>query len=81
MSFILNGRFKGGVVVLDDPADIPEGAAVRVEVLSTNNESDLIDQQGLTLGEKMLLYASKLTDLPVDLALNHDHYLHGNDKK
>lgn len=44
MSYILNVRFKVGPVVLDDPADIPEGAAVRVEVRSTDDESVPIDR-------------------------------------
>ena len=32
-SMVYRGRIKGGAVVLDEPAQLPEGAAVKVEIL------------------------------------------------
>lgn len=75
------GHVQAGVVVLDEPHQLPEGAAVRVEIVSAEPEPSLLDEKGRTLGEKMLDYAGTITGLPADLAQNHDHYLHGTPKK
>jgi hypothetical protein len=32
---IINGHIQNGVVILDEPADLPEGTPVRVEVMDT----------------------------------------------
>ena len=66
------GHIKNGVVVLERPEALPEGTAVRVEVL---RESDR------ALGARLLKHAGKAKGLPKDLASNHDHYLHGLPKR
>ena len=71
------GRVKNGVVVLDSPRALPEGAEVRVELVSPDSQSPLLDEQGQTLGQKLMKYAGRAVDLPDDAALNHDHYLYG----
>jgi hypothetical protein len=63
------GHVKDGLVVLDEPAPLPEGAAVCVEL------SEAV--AGQTLGQKLLKYAGQAQDLPADAARNHDHYLYG----
>lgn len=75
------GRVKNGVVVLDSPRALPEGAEVRVELVSPESQSPLLDEQGQTLGQKLMKYAGRAVDLPEDAALNHDHYLHGAPKR
>ena len=74
------GTVRSGVIVLDDPVDLPEGAAVEVIVAES---IPLVDTDGI--GAKLAAlgrWAETLpTDLPTDLAANHDHYLHGRPKR
>jgi hypothetical protein len=69
------GHIKGGVVVLDEPVDLPEGTEVRIEP-AIPDEKDLE-----SLREGLLKFAGIAKGLPSDLAKNHDHYLHGLPKK
>ncbi len=74
------GRVKDGIVVLDEPAQLPEGAEVRVE-LAGGGEEPVLDESGQTLGEKLMKYAGTAVGLPPDAARNHDHYLYGAPKR
>ena len=67
------GHVKNGVVVLDDPVKLPDGAEVRVEVLESKAEPTLADELRGVIGA--------VKGLPSDLARNHDHYLHGRPEK
>jgi hypothetical protein len=80
-TMVCRGRVEKGVVVLDDPAALPEGAVVRVEPIAAETGEPLLDENGLTLGQKLLKHAGKAVGLPPDLAMNHDHYLYGTSKK
>ncbi|MBN2578727.1 MAG: hypothetical protein JXB10_07015 [Pirellulales bacterium] len=66
---------------MESPAVLPEGAEVRVEVVPADSEGPLLDEQGQTLGQKLMKYAGRATGLPEDAALNHDHYLYGTPKR
>jgi len=68
MSF--RGHVKNGVVVLDEAADLPEGAEVSVERLGRK-----------TLADRLRDVIGSVPDLPEDLAENHDHYVHGTPKR
>jgi len=68
------GHVKNGAVVLDEPASLPEGAEVNVQLLSQPPEEP-------TLGQMLMKHAGKAKGLPKDLARNHDHYLYGTPKK
>lgn len=68
------GRVKNGVIVLDEPSALPEGAVV--EVSSEDSES-----AGPTWAEVFKDITGKAEGLPVDLARNHDHYIHGAPKR
>lgn len=77
----VHGHVKNGVVVVDGPVVLPEGAVVRMEVVdSLTNEATGNGSPG-TLSEKLLKYAGKASGLPRDLARNHDHYIHGTPKE
>lgn len=76
----LLGHVKNGRIELDQAAALPEGAAVRVELID-GKPAPIVDVQGRTLGEKLLQYAGLIQDAPADLARQHDHYLHGTPKK
>ena len=68
------GRFKNGVIVLDEEVDLPEGAIVQIDTITDEAE-------GQTLRERLMNYAGRGSGLPSDLARNHDHYLYGLARK
>lgn len=84
------GHVRNGVVELDDPASLPEGAEVSVEMATAENP-DLVRNQGESKGgtEPIPSLYEQFKDivgivpdgLPEDLARNHDHYLYGTPKK
>jgi hypothetical protein len=78
---VYRGRVKNGVVVLDPPGVLPEGAEVRVEIVAAQSEVPLLDDQGQTLGQKLMKYAGRAVGLPEDASLQHDHYLYGTPKR
>ncbi len=71
---VYRGHVKNGVVILDPPVALPDGAEVRVELLPAETEGPLLDEQGRTLGQKLMKYAGRAVDLPEDAAGQHDHY-------
>jgi hypothetical protein len=64
------GHVEKGVVILDEPAELPEGSAVEVVPVKIKS-----------LAERLKNVIGKAKGLPSDLARNHDHYLHGRPKK
>jgi hypothetical protein len=75
------GHVKNGVVVVDGPVILPEGAVVRLEVVGSAAPQVAENGSDETLREKFLKYAGKASGLPRDLARNHDHYIHGTPKE
>ena len=71
---VYRGRVQNGVVVVEGAPDLPEGAEVRVELLTA-------EEQGSTLGQRLMKFSGVLKGLPSDLARNHDHYLYGVPRK
>lgn len=73
------GHVENGVIVLDEPAELPDGASVRIEVCvaSEKTETEPIP----TLAETLAPFIGKAVGLPLDAAENHDHYLYGIPKK
>jgi hypothetical protein len=67
------GHVKSGQVVLDEPAQLPEGTEVSVEVFPSSPDP--------SLGQKLLQYAGQARELPADAARNHDHYLYGTPRQ
>jgi hypothetical protein len=61
---------RNGMVVLDEPAALPEGSEVRVQIASA-------DEQLASLREGLLKFAGIVDDLPEDFSENHDFYLYG----
>lgn len=78
---VYHGKVKNGIVVLDMPSALPEGAEVRVEIVSVEREGPLLDEHGQTLGEKLMRFAGRAVGLPDDAAMQHDHYLYGTPKR
>jgi hypothetical protein len=75
-----SAHVKNGVIVVDDNAELPEGASLRIEVIS-KSETDGSVQQAPTLYERLKPVIGAGKDLPADLSKNHDHYLYGTPKK
>lgn len=67
------GQVKNGQIMLDAPAELPEGAMVNVEVVDSGKREP-------TIWEKLLALAGTVQGLPPDMARNHDHYLYGTPK-
>jgi len=63
---------KNGVVVLDEPARLPEGAAVRVELADPQERREHLPPLAVRLKDVI-----GIVEGPPDLAANHDHYAHG----
>jgi hypothetical protein len=70
----LNGIVQNGTIVLEEGATLPEGT--RVKILP-----EPVPSPARTAKELLMQFAGCMTDLPSDLARNHDHYLHGMPKK
>jgi hypothetical protein len=73
------GLVKDGVVVLDDPQALPEGALVSVHAVkpkSSRRGSDRIP----TVYERYKRFIGIGEGLPEDFSDNHDHYLYGTPK-
>jgi len=75
------GKVKSGIVIVADDVISPEGADVVVmlpEAESAQPGEPTIWTKLSDLGQ----WAEDLpTDLPTDLASNHDHYLHSPSKR
>lgn len=69
---VCKGHIANGVVVLDEPADVPEGAQVCVEFPPKTRR---------TLAERLSAVIGIVADEPQDVAENHDHYLYGAPKR
>ena len=73
----LQGTVTNGVVVLDQPGKLPDGA--RVEVIVKESAAPATAKEPTLLG--LLKLAGSLDDLPADFAAEHDHYIHGTPKR
>lgn len=78
---IYQGHVDKGVVVLDDLVVLPDGAEVRIELVNSEEKDRSLDEDGLTLGQKLLKHAGKSVGMPPDLSVNHDRYLYGDPEK
>jgi hypothetical protein len=71
---VVQGTVTNGVVVLEPGAQIPDGTRVDVTV-----PAEL--EPATPTGRMLLRHAGKAKGLPPDMAVNHDHYLHGMPKR
>ena len=85
-SMTYHGTVHNGVILVDGGLTIPDGVAVRIEVVDKIEASTPLPHgTEPTIGQKLAALARKFEslpcDLPSDLAANHDHYLHGLPKR
>ncbi|MEX0641065.1 MAG: hypothetical protein WD468_00110 [Pirellulales bacterium] len=74
----INGHVRNGAIVLDEPCQLPEGAAVQVEVIVAVPAED---GPARSLYERLKPIIGTIDDLPDDASVNLDHYLYGHPKK
>ena len=72
------GHVENGVVILDEPVTLPEGAPVQVDLVGSENRGD---ETGTTLYERLKSVIGTARGLPPDAAMNVDHYLYGHPKR
>ncbi len=70
---VYKGHVQNGTVVLEGDVVLPEGSRVNVTVAD--------ETQAPTLYERHQAFIGIIDDLPVDLAAEHDHYIHGTPKR
>jgi hypothetical protein len=68
----VTATFEEGAVVLPPDVDWPNGTKLQIQP---------IQEQPRTWADIMKDYTGIADDMPSDLAMNHDHYLHGAPKK
>jgi hypothetical protein len=71
------GVVRNGVVVLRKGSNLPDGTEVDIAPLSEEEAPE----NGPTLAEQFADVIGIVTDLPPDMAKQHDHYLHGAPKR
>jgi hypothetical protein len=75
-----SGHVENGRIILDTPVVLPEGTQVTVAV-QPNGTQEPADGALPSLFDRLQSVVGKAKGLPADLAINHDHYLHGQAKR
>ena len=73
------GHVENGVIVLDEPVEMPEGTQVRVDFEPPAEQERPRSPQSFR--QRYAEVVGKARGLPEDAASNHDHYLYGASKK
>ena len=66
---VYRGHIQDGLVVIDDSVSLPEGTSVLVEPVA--------GEAAKSLAERFKDVIASISDLPADMAENHDRYIHG----
>jgi hypothetical protein len=74
MAMTYRGRVRNNAIVLERGVSLPNGLEVEVRPVS-------VRRKRRTLGEELLDFVGIGKGMPRDMALHHDHYLHGRPKK
>jgi hypothetical protein len=79
------GHVKNGTVVLEPPAELPDGTAVSVRPLkapaTAPRKKKKAAKEVPSLYERLKPVIGKAVGLPPDASFNHDHYLYGIPKR
>jgi hypothetical protein len=75
----LEGHVKNGVIVLDEPRELPEGAKVKLEIVQI--EATPATGENLSLLSRLGPLVGAIDDLPEDASINLKHYLYGHPQK
>jgi hypothetical protein len=66
------GHVRNGLIVLDPPAQLPEGSAVEVRPIGSDHDSTDTEASPPTLAERHAAFIGIAEGLPDDLAAQHD---------
>jgi hypothetical protein len=78
----LHGHIHNGEIVFDAQVALPEGASVRVEILTPSGSGGAAAASATpTLLERLGDVVGAVDDLPADGARNLEHYLYGTPKR
>lgn len=77
---VFRGRVENGVIRLDGSATLPEGAEVRVEMVTGAKDSQTPSAR-VSLYDRLKPLIGAAKDLPDDASANVDHYLYGHPKQ
>ena len=75
---VYRGMVKGGVVVFVEGVGLPEGTEVLIQPAAP---AEVSPAEGGTLAEQFADVIGTVPELPPDMAVQHDHYLHGAPKR
>lgn len=88
------GYVRNGEIVLDQPADLPDGTPVRIEPMRARSrrapaaepkprgQRPARKRKGPpTLYDRLRPFVGQAPGLPEDFSINHDHYLYGVPKR
>lgn len=75
------GTVRNGVVVLDEPGKLREGAKVDVVLVDTPEQAAADTNGTPSVFDQLQDLVGTAAGLPPDLPENHDHYLYGTRKK
>ena len=74
------GTMRNGVVVLDRPGALPDGAEVSVRAVRGRATRGEAKSRPRSLYERYKRFIGAVKDLPPDMSSNLDHYLYGAPK-
>ena len=77
---VYRGHVENGVIQLEGSATLPEGATVRVEIVTPAPRGESA-RAGVSLYERLKPVIGAAKGLPEDASVNVDHYLYGHPKK
>lgn len=73
---VYSAHVRNGVILLDEPVPLPEGAAATVEILAPPPATE--PHGAHTLFERLQSVVGAAEGLPEDAASQVDHYLYGH---
>ena len=80
-TIMIRGRVRKGVVVLDDPKSLEDGAEVTVRPIKSKIGTAKTKKKLVTVSQGLLRLAGKAKDLPPDASQNVEHFLYGHTKR
>lgn len=77
----LRGHIENGVVVLDDPIDLPDGSRVQCELTALDTPQQTLPETHTGMFADLMDFAGSVKGAPPDGSRNHDQYLYGSSSK
>lgn len=77
---VYRGRVENFAIRLEDAVSLPEGAEVRVEIVTPTPDRET-ETRGLSLYQRLKPIIGAVKHLLPDASVNVDHYLYGHPKK